>query len=98
MVANGVGTDPQTFVWGDMIRVILKAANPAKGLTMDEVMQCVECLKPLEAAMEAGEDHVTFTETQYALVLSKLNEFPFGLASTELAEFGLAIRNAEEII
>jgi hypothetical protein len=96
-VANGVTGDPQIFVWGEMMRVILKAGNPAKGLTMDEVLICVDAMRPLDEAMETGKDRVTFNENQYQLLRRKLMEFPFGMASNEVAEFCLAIRDAQEI-
>ena len=99
-VANGVGIDsgdPQVFNWGEMIRIILKTAPPQKGLSMDEVLQCVDALKPLDAAIAEHADHVTFSEAQYQMLRKKLSEFAFGLAVPEVAEFGLAIRDAPEI-
>ena len=95
-VANGSG-GPMPFVWGEMIQVILKTADKQKGMTMDEVLVCVDAMKPLDKAMEEGAEYVTFSESQYKLLREKLDRFPFGVATQEVAEFGLAIRDAKEI-
>ena len=97
MVTNGAGSEPLSFVWGDMMKVILKTGNPKKGLTMDEVLECVEAMKPIEAAMAEGADHVVLPEKCYALLRSRLTEFPFSVATVEIAEFCIAIRDAAEI-
>ena len=96
MVANGA-QGPQPFVWSEMIGIILKNANPQRGMTMDEVLNCVDVLKPIDKAIEEGADEVTFSETQYQTLRRKLDEFQFGIATVEVAEFGLTIRNAPEI-
>ena len=95
-VANG-SDGPMPFSWGEMINVILKTASPQKGMTMDEVLLCVDAMKPLDKAIEEGADHVTFSESQYKLLRDKLDVFAFGVATPEVAEFGLAIRDAKEI-
>jgi hypothetical protein len=96
MIANGPN-GPSPFVWAEMLQVILKSANPQKGLTMDEVLIAVDAMKPLDKAVESGDDFVTFSETQYRLLREKLDTFAFGIATPEVAEFGLAVRDAKEI-
>ena len=97
--ANGPnGFDrPSMFSYGEMMQAILKFAPQGKGLVLDDVLKAVEALKPLEKAMAEKADHVTYSEDQYQTLTAKLNEFQFALADIEIANFGLAIRNAKEI-
>ena len=99
MVANGSANGPviSPFVWGEMIQLILKTANQQKGMTFDEVLAAVDAMKPLDQAMEERAEFVTFSEQQYRVLRDKLEQFQFGLATPEVAEFGLAIRDAKEI-
>jgi hypothetical protein len=93
-VINGAGP---AFEYGDIMRQILTWAPRATGITLDEVIRCVEALRPLDIALSEGRDTVVFTEEQWDTLVSKLASFPFNIAAVEIAEFGLAIRNAPEI-
>ena len=95
-VVNGSG-GPMPFSWAEMIQVILKTASPQRGMTMDEVLACVDAMKPLEKAMDEGAEFVTYSEAQYKILREKLDTFQFALADSAVAEFGLAIREAPEI-
>jgi flagellar biosynthesis regulator FlaF len=93
-VINGAGP---AFSYGDLIEQILRWAPRATGLTLDEVIRAVEALKPLEAAIADGAEAVVFTDEQWRTLVDKLAIFPFNIAAAEIADFGLHIRNAEEI-
>jgi hypothetical protein len=83
--------------YGRMIDTILRRAPPQTGLTLDEVTKAMEALAPVTAALRGAEDHVVLTDDQWATLCAKLSEFPFGLASESIVEFGRMIRNAPEI-
>jgi hypothetical protein len=98
VTVNGInGTAPSSFNYAEMMQAILRNAPPGKGLLLDDVIKAVEAMKPLEAAVAAGEESVTFSEAQFQTLREKLNEFQFIVADPALAEFGLTIRNASEI-
>jgi hypothetical protein len=94
-VANG--TDNAAFAYSDMMKTILTFGSPQKGLVLDEVLKAIDATGALDKAVAEGADHVVFTEEQYRTLREKLESFPFALADTSIAEFGLAIRNAPEI-
>jgi hypothetical protein len=91
-----VAGNPQTFDYGTMMMLILRQA-PRGGLTLDDMVKSVDALKPIQAAVEAGADHVVLSDEQWRALLDKLAVFPFALADRALVEFGLMIRNAPEI-
>lgn len=93
-VINGVGP---AFAYGEVMQQILRYGPKETGLLPDEVIRAVAALGPLELAMTAEADSVTFTEEQWQTLVAKLRVFPFLIALPEIAEFILAIRNAPEI-
>jgi hypothetical protein len=93
-VINGAGP---AFEYGDIMRQILTWAPRATGIMLDEVIRCVDALRRLDTALSDGRDSVTFTEDEWNTLVGKLATFPFNIAAVEIADFGLAIRNAPEI-
>jgi hypothetical protein len=95
-MANGAGP-PLEFNYGDTMQMLLRQGSLGRGLTLDEVLRCVEAMAPLEEAIKAKADEVTFTEEQYRTLKEKLDTFAWTIADRVIAEFGLAIRQAPEI-
>jgi hypothetical protein len=93
--ANGE-TEPAVFSYPIMIKELLRYAPPG-GLNFDDVVRSVEALKPLEAAIAAAADSVTFTDEQWHTLKRKLDIYQFGVAAEVIVDFGLSIRNAPEI-
>jgi hypothetical protein len=96
LMANG-SAPPLEFNYGETMLMLLRQGSPGRGLTLDEVLRCVEAMEPLEAAIQEKADQVTFTETQFGTLLGKLDGFSWTIADRVIAEFGLAIRQAPEI-
>jgi hypothetical protein len=95
-MANGAGP-PLEFSYAETMAMLLRQGPPTRGLTLDEVLRCVEAMEALEAAIKAKADEVTFTEEQYRTLREKLDWFSWTIADRVIAEFGLAIRQAPEI-
>jgi hypothetical protein len=93
---NGAGP-PLEFNYGETMQMLLRQGPQGRGLTLDEVLRCVEAMEPLEAAIKAKTDEVTFTEEQYRTLKEKLDGFSWTIADRVIAEFGLTIRQAPEI-
>ena len=94
--ANSVNGEPVTFLWGEMMRNVLRAA-PVQGLNLDQVVRSVEAMTPITKAIEEKAESVTLTEEQWRTLKDRLDSFPFAVADPAIAEFGLAVRNAPEI-
>jgi hypothetical protein len=88
---------PAQLIYARMIDTILRWAPPQKGLTLDEVTKAMEALAPVTAALEHDETQVVLTDDQWATLCSKLSEFPFGIASSAIVDFGQMIRKAPEL-
>jgi len=95
-IANGFDR-PVNFSYAETLTHILAFAQPGQGLTMDEVLRATDAMAPLKRAIDEGAEYVTFSEEQYKVLTEKLNIFPFAIATSEIADFGLAVRNAPEI-
>lgn len=95
--ANGFDKSGE-LSYGEMMRHVLEFAHPARGVLLDEVLRAVDAAGALKKAVAGGADHVVFTEDQYQTLRDKLDVFPFAMAVEEIAEFGLAIRNAPELM
>jgi hypothetical protein len=93
---NGNGED-LPFSYAAVLLNALRFANPNQGLTMDEVLKAVDAQSPITKAIESNAGSVTLSEEQWRTIVDKLDKFPFAIATQEIAEFGLAIRNAPEI-
>jgi len=96
LIANGANGAPATFLWGEMMSNILRAAPP-QGLNLDQIIRSVDAMKPVAEAIEGKAESVTFTEEQWRTLKERLDTFPFAVADPAIAEFGLAVRNAPEI-
>lgn len=95
-LANGTGEDIP-FSYGAVILNALRFANPQQGLVLDDVLKAVDAQGPIIKAIEDQTDHVVLSEEQYRTVVDKVEKFPFAIATREIAEFGLHVRNAPEL-
>jgi hypothetical protein len=95
-LANGAGP-PFAFNYAENMQMLLRHAPQGRGLSLDEVLRCVDAMAPLEEAIAAKADEVTLSEEQYRTLREKLDSFSFTIADRVIAEFGLAIRQAPEI-
>jgi hypothetical protein len=91
------GAEPGELSYGEMMCLILKLPPRGGSLTLDEIITALDAIKPIEAALKDGAETVTLSDTQWATLRDKLAAFPFAFAVPEIAEFGLAIRNAPEL-
>jgi hypothetical protein len=85
------------FDYGDMFEALLRHAPQGKGLNLDEVIRCVAAIGTLDAARKARAEEVKFPEEEWRTLREKLDGFTFAFADKVIADFGLAIRQAEEI-
>lgn len=99
MLTNGMGSEEQRipFSYGAVMLNALRFANPGEGLTMDKVLLAVDAQHPITKAIEDNAGSVTLSEEQYKTLVEKLERFPFAIATPEIAEFGLYVRNCPEI-
>ena len=77
-----------------LIKSIMQSpSDPRAGLTLDEVRKGVRVLE----ALEASQDVLRLEDTDYKLLLSKLDKFKFGLAHKNIIEFADDIKEAKEV-
>jgi hypothetical protein len=96
LLANGAN-GPATFKWGETMANVLRYAPPQQGLVLDQVIRSMEALAPIAKAIEDQADAVTLTEEQWRTLRERIDVYPFPFADPAIAEFGLAIRNAESL-
>jgi hypothetical protein len=93
---NGSG-EPLDFSYADMMRTLLRNRPSDRGLSLDEVIRCVDAIKPIDEAVQQKAEEVTLTEEQWKTLRDKLEGFGFVVADQVIVDFGLMIRQAEEI-
>ena len=93
---NGAG-EPADFSYSEMMRTLLRNRPSDRGLSLDEVIRCVDAIKPIDEAVQQKAEEVTLTEEQWKTLRDKLEGFGFVVADQVIVDFGLMIRQAEEI-
>ena len=90
------GERPNLLSYGEMMGALLRFPGQGQGLSLDEVISCVAAMEVLNKAIEEKAESVTFSDEQWKTLREKLNKFQFTIADPAIAEFGLAIRDAQE--
>ena len=83
--------------FGELMLLILRAAPPGRGVTLDEMTAALDVIGPIEAALAEGADTVTLSDGQWKTLRAKLDVFPFNFVDRAVAEFGRHVRDAPEI-
>lgn len=92
----GNGAAPSMFSYASCMLEMLRI-DRGQGLTFEQVCRSVECIAPIERAIEAGEEEVTLTDQQWQTLQDRLQRFPFGLADQAIVDFGRMILDAPEL-
>jgi hypothetical protein len=93
---NGAG-EPLEFSYAEMMRTLLRNRASERGLSLDEVIRCVDAIKPIDEAVRQKADEVTLSDEQWRTLREKLDAFAFAVADQAIVDFGLMIRHAPEI-
>jgi hypothetical protein len=85
------------FGYAAHLVAILRFDQQTGGMSFDDIVKRTEALEPIQKAIDEKAAEVTLTDDQWRTVKEKLDRFQFRFADQVIVDFGLMIRNAEEI-
>jgi hypothetical protein len=84
------------MAYREMMVDILKSAPPGQqGVSMDDILQAAPLIRKLEKA-EDGVDFL-FEDAEFTYLLNRLSAHRFGLATPEIADFIVDIRDSVSV-